>query len=431
MNILIVDDVPVNLKLLRATLEAAGHVVTEAKNGVVALELLHNGSHDAVIADVFMPRMDGFRLCQQIRMLPRPLGDLPFVLYTATYDSPSDRALAKSIGVDCFLIRPAPAAAILQAVSDAVQRSANRAGHPAVGVDERYVLEHYNAALVQKLENRTLELHESVLNLQAAHGHIADLNRNLEARVMERTAALSHANKELEAFSYSVSHDLRGPLTCIQGYAQFIWDRNSCALDADARESLQHILKATGRMSNLIDSLIELSRGEVVQLEYAVVDIEELVDDILATLEPEIRGRPIQWIRSTLPTLRADATLIRQVFVNLIANALKFTRTRNPAVIEVGTREGRAGEVAFFVRDNGVGFDMEMASKLFGPFSRMHSAREFEGSGIGLANVRRIINRHGGAVWVHAAVGSGATFYFSLPTSDRIERSQPLTIESS
>ncbi len=417
MKILIVDDTAVNRNLLRATLEAEGHVVTEAHNGVQALQALEEERADAVIADVFMPRMDGFRFCQQIRRLPLPMRNLPLVLYSSTYDSPADRALAESVGADCYLVRPAPSAAILLAVSDAVRRSANRVGCPSADVDERYVLEQYNAALVQKLESRNDELHESVVNLQAAHERIADLIQNLEARISERTAALSSANKELEAFNYSVSHDLRSPLMCIEGYAQFLRERSFSALDADGRESLQHILEATGRMRNLIDSLIELSRVEVVQLDYAVVDLEDLLDDVLVTLEPETRGRSIQWVRSTLPVLRADATLFRQVFVNLIANALKFTRTRKPAVIEVGTRDGRAGQAVFFVRDNGVGFDMDMAGKLFGAFHRMHPARDFEGSGIGLANVRRIIQRHGGEVWVQAAVGTGATFYFSVPTS--------------
>jgi light-regulated signal transduction histidine kinase (bacteriophytochrome) len=172
------------------------------------------------------------------------------------------------------------------------------------------------------------------------------------------------------------------------------------------------------RMDQLIDALLEFARTSRTELELSDVDLEDLVNEAMAILQTDLKGRNISWQRARLPRVQGDAILLRTVFVNLLSNAVKYTRTRDPAVIEIGTRKGRTGELVVFIRDNGVGFDLRYAERLFGVFQRLHRADEFEGTGIGLANVQRIITRHGGAVWAEAAVNHGATFFFSLPDGE-------------
>jgi PAS domain S-box-containing protein len=227
------------------------------------------------------------------------------------------------------------------------------------------------------------------------------------------------ANRELEAFAYSVSHDLRAPLRHIAGFARILSDQIKARGDAQEQELLGRISAAAQRMSTLIDELLRFSRLLRVELSGSEIDLNRLVDEVISGLEPEIAGRNILWKRETLPSLPADRSLLHQVFVNLISNALKYTRPRNPAVIEIGCREEN-GEAIVLVRDNGVGFDPRYADKLFGVFQRLHTEEEFEGTGIGLANVRRIVLRHGGRVWADAAPDQGATFYFTLPRSTTV-----------
>jgi signal transduction histidine kinase len=420
MNLLIVDDYPNNRKLLRAALEAEGHRVAEASDGVEALDVLGRDCMDAVISDILMPRMDGFRLCREIRKGEKLNCGMPVVLYTATYNSPSDRELAQTVGADCYLLKPAPTAALLDAVREAQQKARRRPTSNVTEVEEAYVLEQYSAALVRKLDHRNSELQEALVDLQDAHEHILALNRNLETRVTQRTAALAAANEELEAFSFSVSHDLRAPLLHIDGFAQLLQESTAGRLDEKSREYLEHIVGAARRMGELIQALLTFARTSRAQLNLADVDLEEVLEGALAEVRGDTQSRNIQWQRGRLPKARGDATLLGQVFVNVIANAIKYTRTRYPAVIEIGARPGRADEVVVFVRDNGVGFDLRYADRLFGVFQRLHRADEFEGTGIGLANAHRIVTRHGGAIWAEAAVDRGATFFFSLPRAESV-----------
>jgi signal transduction histidine kinase len=415
MRFLIVDDYPANRRLLRASLEVEGHTIVEATNGTEALQLLAAEVVDAVISDILMPGMDGYRLCRELRRGSTANASVPFVLYTATYTSTTDRALAETVGADAFLLKPAPTATILDAVREAQEKAATRSVPAAPAADEIYVLEQYSAALVRKLERRNSELQAALTSLQSAHEHILELNQTLELRVVQRTASLQAANKELEAFSFSVSHDLRAPLRHITGFAELLEQHAGGALDADCRGFLAHILESAKRMDRLIDALLELARTTRADLNLVAVDMELVLDEALAAVHADTRGRNIQWQRTRLPTVRADPTLIRQVLVNLLSNAIKYTRTRDPAVIEIGTRRGRAEEAVIFVRDNGVGFDVRQATELFGAFRRLHRADEYEGIGVGLANAHRIVTRHGGAIWAEAAVGAGATFFFSVP----------------
>ncbi|GBC85591.1 Phytochrome-like protein cph1 [bacterium HR11] len=240
------------------------------------------------------------------------------------------------------------------------------------------------------------------------------LNEELERRVRERTAQLEAANRELEAFSYSVSHDLRAPLRAIDGFSRVLLEDYADRLDEEGRRVLGIIRESTRQMGQLIDDLLAFARLARTPMVMSGVDMDELVRSVWAEVVAAEPGRTVDLRVQPLPPARADRAMVRQVWANLLSNALKFTRPRAVAVIEVGGRvEG--DEVVYYVRDNGVGFDMRYADKLFGVFQRLHRADEFEGTGVGLAIVRRVVHRHGGRVWAEGQVGEGATFYFTLP----------------
>jgi PAS domain S-box-containing protein len=240
------------------------------------------------------------------------------------------------------------------------------------------------------------------------------MTATLEQQVQQRTADLIAANQELEAFTYSVSHDLRAPLRHVMGFVELLGSRTDPNSDQEIRRYVKIILEASQRMGKLIDGLLTLSRVGRVAMANVDVDLGRLVDEAREVLSGEMVGRTIDWRIGPLPHVRGDATLLRTVVVNLLSNAIKYTQKKDPARIEVGS-EVRNEELIFYVRDNGAGFDMHFSGKLFGVFQRLHPVEEFDGTGIGLASVRRIIERHGGRVWAEGKVDHGATFYFSLP----------------
>jgi PAS domain S-box-containing protein len=241
----------------------------------------------------------------------------------------------------------------------------------------------------------------------------ARLRNELEQRVRERTAELEAANREMEAFTYSVAHDLRAPLRHMDAFANVLKSDFADSLDPQAGKYIDKIVTGSQNMGRLVDDLLNLARVGRQELKKQLTSLNELLDQVLDELKEETRGRDIKWQINQLPRLECDPGLVRQVFANLLSNAVKYSRPRARAVIEVGSFD-RDGSKVIYVRDNGVGFNMKYANKLFGVFQRLHRPEEFEGTGVGLATVERIIRKHGGRIWAEAELDKGATFFFTL-----------------
>jgi signal transduction histidine kinase len=262
--------------------------------------------------------------------------------------------------------------------------------------------------------------HEAEQARKALDQRLRDVEQTLQqtkilhARDAAHAKELALVNQELEAFSYSVSHDLRAPLRHIHGYVEMLRTATAGQLSDKVTRYLQTITDASVEMGDLIDDLLAFSRVGRAEMQGAAVDLGQLVADVVRGLEMAINDRPIAWTVAPLPRVLGDASLLKQVLTNLLDNAIKYTRTRAATRIEIGCAAEENGRAVLFVRDNGVGFDMQYADKLFGVFQRLHRAEEFEGTGIGLATVRRIVGRHGGRVWADGALNEGATFYFTL-----------------
>ncbi|PTY02786.1 hypothetical protein DB347_22830 [Opitutaceae bacterium EW11] len=268
--------------------------------------------------------------------------------------------------------------------------------------------------LTDSFNRMMARIQQSDLEAKRAQEEVRRLNEELEQRVARRTAELAQANKELEAFTYSVSHDLRAPLRHINGFAQMLEQEFSPSLPPEAKRLLGRIRLGARTMGQLVDDLLRLARVGRQQLMYQTWPLQDVVEQVIHELNAECDGRVIDWRVGQLPSVLCDIGLVRQVITNLLSNAVKYSRTRPTSVIEIGAMK-EDGEHVISVRDNGVGFEMKYADKLFGVFQRLHRVEDFEGTGVGLAIVQRIVQKHGGRVWAESALGQGACFRFTLP----------------
>jgi len=375
-RLLIVDDESAQVIALCRTLEIEGYATSGAGSGPEALAVLRTAAvdraspFDVLITDLMMPDIDGIAL---LRAAQETDPDLVGLVMTGHGTIDTAVEAMKSGALD-YILKPFNLRTILPVLSR------------ALGV-RRLRLE--NAALLQRVANRTTEL-------EAA-------NRELQ-----------RANKELEAFTYSVSHDLRQPLNGVIGFAEFLVSEKPGPLNARQKEFLDNIHRGGQQLLRLTDDLLNFSRLGQQPLERETVSVGTMVQEILHQLRDAEPHRNVELRVSALPDARADPALLRQVLVNLLSNAFKFTRLVPDAVIEVAGRQ-REGECTYNIRDNGAGFDMRKAQRLFAIFQRLHSERDFEGNGVGLSIAQRIVERHGGRIWAEATVGQGAKFTFTLP----------------
>jgi signal transduction histidine kinase len=329
--------------------------VDVAEDGQAALSAARQRPPDLVLSDVMMPRLDGLGLLRALRSDPRTR-EIPVVLLSARAGEESLLAGIET-GADDYLVKPFSARELLARVQ--------------------------------------------------THLGMSRLRR-------QWAAELEAANRELDAFAHSVSHDLRSPLRAVIGFSDLVARDHAAALPDKGREFLGHVVSAARRMDQLIEDLLRFSRVGQQSLSRGPVDVGALVREVLGELRADHAGRNVEIVVGELPDAQADRGLLKQVWANLLSNAFKFTRHRERALVEVGSRDG-SGERVYLVRDNGAGFDMRYAQRLFGVFQRMHLQEEFEGTGVGLSLARRIVERHGGRMWAEAAVNEGATFYFTLP----------------
>jgi len=369
VDILLVDDDATKRFAMKAVLEPLGQNVVEAASGPDALRQLLKQDFAVILLDVRMPGMDGFEAAQLIRQRPR--SELtPIIFVTALDRAETDMGRGYDLGAVDFVFAPVVPAIMRAKVTVFVE-------------------------------------------LYKAQQELRRYRTQLERLVQERTTALTAINRELEAFSYSVSHDLRAPLLSFNGLNRTLLDDYGDALDPRAKDYLQRMRLASERMASVFDGLQTLFRLTSGEIHREPCDISAMAEEVVDEMRAANPSRKVEVEIASGMTASADPRLARILLTNLISNAFKFTGKEPVARIEIGT-EIVDGDTRLFVRDNGVGFDMIYAHKLFGAFQRLHSQSEFPGAGIGLATVRRIVNRHGGRAWAEGAVGEGATFYFVL-----------------
>lgn len=364
-KILIVDDRPENLVTLRTVLKDLNIELVEATNGNDALKATLHHDFALALLDIQMPEMDGYELASILREEEKTT-NLPFIFISAVYTDNLNVFKGYEKGAFSFITKPF---------------------QPEI--------------LVNKVKF-FIEKHQQEIALY-------QLNIDLK----KKNAELENMNKELEAFSYSVSHDLRAPLRSINGYAAILKEDHGTQLQPDAGRVLDNIIRSALKMSDLIDSLLTLSRLGRKDKTCRGIDTQALVGNIIEELKGEAQNQALEFKIKELPPLKGDLELLKQVFVNLISNGIKYSSKKEKPVVEIGSNK-EDGKTVYYVKDNGAGFNMEYRNKLFGVFQRLHGAREFEGLGIGLAIVKRIINSHEGNVWAEGAVNEGATFYFTL-----------------
>lgn len=395
-RVLAVDDSSTYLETIAEELRNEGYEVVQARSGEQALDLLAAQSVDCILLDLMMPGLSGTETCRRIKS-SSPLRNTPLIMLTSLEDR---EAMIEGInaGADDYVAKSASFDVV-----KARLRAQLRRKH----------FEDENRGIRDELLRKSAEVEAAT--------RAADERKRLLAEVSEKNeqlavhvAELQRLNAELEMFAYSVSHDLRQPLRGMDGFSKVLLERYAESLDDEGQHYLRRIGQAATRMAELIDGLLVLSRVSRVQLRNDHVQLDEIAQRVLVRLKAAEPTRQVETHVASVPSIRADGRLFESVLENLLGNAWKFTSKVDAARIEFGVEEQGAEPATFFVRDNGAGFDMNYATRLFGPFQRLHSATEFSGTGIGLATVQRVLHRHGGRVWAESKVARGATFYFSL-----------------
>lgn len=380
LTVLCVDDEVNILNSLRRLLRPQGYRVLTAGSGAEGLAVLEQTPVDLVLSDMQMPEMDGVRFLEQVKAR---WPETARVLLTGYGDLASTVAAINQTEIYRYIPKPWDDAMVLKVVGDALERK--------------------------------------ILGREKAR--LEELTQKQNQALKELNATLQAANRELESFSSSVAHDLRAPLRHVDGYSAMLVQEMDGRLSPEAMRYLHEIVVASRRMSQLIDDLLRFSQMGGAGMQDVSVDLNALVQACIGELEMATCDRDVVWNVAPLPAATGDPAMLRQVFANLLGNAVKYTRPSSAAVIEIGSAGEENGRMIVLVRDNGVGFDMKHADKLFRPFQRLHSADQFEGTGLGLAHVQRILGRYGGRVWAEGKTGEGATFYFTLRPANFERRS--------
>jgi signal transduction histidine kinase len=407
-TILVIDDEAVNRDLARTLLSRKGYTILEASGGAEGLRTAIRARPDLIVTDVLMPDMDGYQLVGELRARPE-LAHTPVVFYTSNYLESQARPLAEACGVSQIVVRSEDPARLIEAVGAALEHEPPDDIPPLPADFDRHHAQVINSTLLAKI--RELEVSEK---------RIGSLNASLVQQVQEvqeHSVRLERANKDLEAFAYSIAHDLRTPLRGISGFAGALAEDYGDRLDETGREYVGRIEAGCARMATLLDALLHLSQVSRAEMNLQDVDLSAEVTAICGQLRARDPGRQVRVTVQEGVRVTADRALIRTALENLLDNAWKFTARRDGAAIDFATAPaGDAPICCCYVRDNGAGFDPAYVGKLFQPFQRLHHADEFPGTGTGLATVRRIIDRHGGRTWADGIVDGGATIYFTLNT---------------
>lgn len=397
-KILIVDDNPDNLKVLYTYLKSAGFEVLVAEDGVAGIEAVKHSRPELILLDIMMPGMDGFEVCRRLKA-DADTNSIPVIFLTALSETINKLTGFQVGGVD-YITQPIEH-----------EEVAVRVRTHLILTRTRQKLEQQNHQLQTEINRRQQIENE----LKQSRQLLQQNNDSLEQTVADRTAELATSNQDLEDFAYIASHDLRQPIRKIKMCTEYLAEDYQQCFDEQAEEYLRYITKSADRMYLLIDDLLSYSRVGRQEISSVPVDLETVIRDALEDLSLTIEEKQATIDYQSLPTIRGNLREIRQLFQNLIGNSLKFTGDRSPEIIIKAVP--REDDWLISITDNGIGIEPQFSDKIFQMFQRLHNSSEYEGTGIGLAICHKVVNSHGGEIWVESQFGEGATFYFTLPRS--------------